>query len=59
MLSHIPHFNIQNQFVLQPNVELEALVKLIDGKLTPDDEQAIEEMHQYLIEGEGSWALGE
>lgn len=32
---------------------------MIDGKLTPDDEQAIEEMHQYLIEGEGSWALGD
>lgn len=43
----------------QPNVELEALVKLIDGKLTPDDEKSIEELHQYLIEGEGSWALGD
>lgn len=39
--------------------ELEALVKLVDGKLTKDDETAIEELHQYLIQGEGSWALGE
>lgn len=35
------------------------MVKLIDGKLSKDEEQAIEELHQYLIEGEGSWALGD
>lgn len=34
-------------------------MKLVDGKLGKDDETAIEELHQYLIEGEGSWALGE
>lgn len=31
----------------------------MDGKLSKDDETAVEELHQYLIEGEGSWALGE
>lgn len=31
----------------------------MDGKLSKDDETAIEELHQYLIEGEGSWALGD
>lgn len=40
-------------------MELEALVRLVDGKLSKDDETAIEELHQYLIEGEGSWALGD
>lgn len=39
--------------------ELEALVKLVDGVLTREEETSIEELHQYLIEGEGSWALGD
>lgn len=34
-------------------------MKLVDGKLSKDDETAIEELHQYLIEGEGSWALSD
>lgn len=34
-------------------------MRLVDGKLSKDDETAIEELHQYLIEGEGSWALGD
>ncbi|XP_005187967.1 uncharacterized protein LOC101890208 [Musca domestica] len=39
--------------------ELECLVKLLDGKINKDEEVAIEELHQYLIEDEGSWALGD
>ncbi|XP_059219395.1 uncharacterized protein LOC106088670 isoform X2 [Stomoxys calcitrans] len=39
--------------------ELECLVKLLDGKISKDEEVAIEELHQYLIEDEGSWALGD
>lgn len=38
---------------------MENLVRLVDGKLSKDDETAVEELHQYLIQGEGSWALGE
>lgn len=38
---------------------MESLVRLVDGKLSKDDETAVEELHQYLIQGEGSWALGE
>lgn len=34
-------------------------MRLVDGKLSKDDETSIEELHQYLIEGEGSWALGD
>lgn len=34
-------------------------MRLVDGKLTKDDETSVEELHQYLIQGEGSWALGE
>lgn len=40
-------------------MELEALVKLVDGQLSKEEETSIEELHQYLIEGEGSWALGD
>lgn len=31
----------------------------MDGQLSKEEETAIEELHQYLIEGEGSWALGD
>lgn len=34
-------------------------MKLVDGQLSKEEENAIEELHQYLIEGEGSWALGD
>lgn len=34
-------------------------MKLVDGQLTKQEETSIEELHQYLIEGEGSWALGD
>lgn len=51
--------NVDFFFHRQAAVELEALVKLVDGKLSKDDETAIEELHQYLIEGEGSWALSD
>jgi len=40
-------------------IDLEKLVRLVDGKLSKDDETSVEELHQYLIQGEGSWALGE
>lgn len=38
---------------------MECLVKLLDGKIYKDEEVSIEELHQYLIEDEGSWALGD
>jgi len=44
---------------IDAKVELEALVKLVDGQLSKEEETSIEELHQYLIEGEGSWALGD
>lgn len=44
---------------LQIKTELECLVKLLDGKISKEEEVAIEELHQYLIEDEGSWALGD
>lgn len=44
---------------IDPKVELDALVQHLDGKLTVEEQQALEELHQYLLLGEGSWALGE
>lgn len=34
-------------------------MKLVDGKLSEDEQVALEELHQYLLLGEGSWALGD
>ncbi|XP_053969608.1 uncharacterized protein LOC129253321 [Anastrepha obliqua] len=39
--------------------ELECLVKLLDGRIYKEEETAMEELHQYLIEDEGSWVLGD
>ncbi|XP_071052282.1 uncharacterized protein [Onthophagus taurus] len=45
--------------VLDINVEFDALVGLIDGKLTPEEQTSLEELHKYMLENEGSWALGD
>ncbi|CAG9857779.1 unnamed protein product [Phyllotreta striolata] len=39
--------------------EFDALVALIDGKLTPEEQRATEELQQYMIGEEGSWALSD
>uniref|UniRef100_A0A1B6KCC6 PPPDE domain-containing protein n=1 Tax=Graphocephala atropunctata TaxID=36148 RepID=A0A1B6KCC6_9HEMI len=39
--------------------EFDALVGLIDGKMTPEEMTSLEELHQYMLEDEGSWALGD
>ncbi|XP_050419906.1 uncharacterized protein LOC126832910 isoform X2 [Adelges cooleyi] len=39
--------------------ELERLVGLIDGRIQPDDMQFVAELDQYMLENEGSWALGD
>lgn len=44
---------------IDAKVELEELVKHLDGSLSNDEQVALEELHQYLLMGEGSWALGE
>lgn len=44
---------------LDVRVEFDALVGLVDGKLNPEEQQSLEELHQYMLEDEGSWALGD
>lgn len=44
---------------LDIRVEFDGLVGLVDGKLTPEEQQSLEELHQYMLEDEGSWALGD
>ncbi|XP_059475230.1 uncharacterized protein LOC132196525 isoform X2 [Neocloeon triangulifer] len=39
--------------------EFDGLVDLIAGILTPEEQQSMEELHQYMLEDEGSWALGD
>ncbi|XP_034242961.1 uncharacterized protein LOC117646237, partial [Thrips palmi] len=40
-------------------VEFDKLVGLIDGKMNADEQQSLEELHLYMLEDEGSWALGD
>lgn len=44
---------------MQVREEFDALVGLIDGKMTPEEMGSLEELHQYMLEDEGSWALGD
>jgi desumoylating isopeptidase 1 len=44
---------------VDPKEELDNLVKLVDDKLNEDEKISLEELHQYLLLGEGSWALGD
>lgn len=46
-------------FPEQINVEFDALVGLIDGKLNPQEQTSLEELHKFMLEDEGSWVLGE
>lgn len=32
---------------------------LIDGKLNPQEQTSLEELHKFMLEDEGSWVLGE
>nr|BAN20730.1 conserved hypothetical protein [Riptortus pedestris] len=41
------------------HIEFDALVGLIDGKLNEEEQLSLEELHKYMLEDEGSWALGE
>lgn len=51
--------SMNSSHLLQIKTELECLVKLLDGKISKEEEVAMEELHQYLIEDDGSWALGD
>lgn len=44
---------------IDAKLELESLVNLVDGVLTEEEKISLEELHQYLLLGEGSWALGD
>ncbi|XP_055373997.1 uncharacterized protein LOC129607214 isoform X2 [Condylostylus longicornis] len=44
---------------IDPKVELDELVRLLDGKISKEEEGSVEELHQYLIEDEGSWTLSD
>ncbi|XP_074036198.1 uncharacterized protein isoform X2 [Leptinotarsa decemlineata] len=45
--------------LIDVKAEFDALIGLIDGKLTPEEQRATEELHQYMIGDEGSWALSD
>ncbi|ENN71084.1 uncharacterized protein LOC109544582 isoform X2 [Dendroctonus ponderosae] len=39
--------------------EFDSLIGLIDGKLTAEEQKSTEELQQYMLGDEGSWALGD
>ncbi|XP_051158578.1 uncharacterized protein LOC127279949 isoform X3 [Leptopilina boulardi] len=39
--------------------EFELLEKILDGKLNDNEKTNLKELHQYVMENEGSWALGD
>ncbi|XP_050581052.1 uncharacterized protein LOC126917802 isoform X1 [Bombus affinis] len=39
--------------------EYQTLVKLLNGKLNEEERVCIDELRQYVLENEGSWALGD
>ncbi|XP_014272378.1 uncharacterized protein [Halyomorpha halys] len=41
------------------HIAFDTLVGLIDGKLHEEEQLSLEELHKYMLEDEGSWALGE
>lgn len=40
-------------------MEFDALVDQVENILNADERQSLEELHQYMLEDEGSWALGD
>ncbi|CRK92432.1 CLUMA_CG005999, isoform B, partial [Clunio marinus] len=44
---------------IDPKYELEELVKIVDGNLSEEEQLALEELHQYLLLGDGCWALSD
>lgn len=39
--------------------EFESLGKILDGKLNDNEKTNLHELHAYVFENEGSWALGD
>lgn len=40
--------------------EFEKLSKALEGvELSPEERQSLDELQQYLVQGEGSWVLGD
>uniref|UniRef100_V5GPH0 Desumoylating isopeptidase n=1 Tax=Anoplophora glabripennis TaxID=217634 RepID=V5GPH0_ANOGL len=45
--------------LIDVKAEFDALIGLIDGKLSPEEQRSTEELHQYMLGDEGSWALSD
>lgn len=44
---------------LNVQTEYEGLVNALEGKLNGDERTCLDELRQYVLENEGSWALGD
>lgn len=45
--------------IIDVKSEFDALLTLIDGKLNAEEQRSTEELHQYMLGDEGSWALSD
>lgn len=45
--------------LLDVKTEYETLSKLLEGKLNEEERVCMSELRQYVIENDGSWALGD
>lgn len=46
-------------FFFQIQEEFDKVIGLVDGNIPPAEMQYFEELHQYMLEDEGSWALSD
>ncbi|XP_016772726.2 uncharacterized protein LOC409784 isoform X2 [Apis mellifera] len=45
--------------VIDIKEEYQALIKILEGKLSEEERVCLDELRQYVLENEGSWALGD
>lgn len=45
--------------VIDIKEEYQALIKVLEGKLSEEEQMCLNELRQYVLENEGSWALGD
>jgi len=45
--------------LMNVQMEYEGLVNVLEGKLNDEEQTCMNELRQYILENEGSWALGD
>jgi len=45
--------------LMNVQMEYEGLINVLEGKLNDEEQTCMNELRQYILENEGSWALGD